>query len=69
MRTYLLSHDPRTRQSVVDDGDLVVQDVRVRLVEEKAFLEDRLIIAVQRHTYDVVETGPLKPRVSTSSTS
>ncbi|MGO9469718.1 MAG: SAM-dependent methyltransferase [Isosphaeraceae bacterium] len=39
---------PRTGQRVVDGGDDVVQDVRVRLVEEEPLLHDSLVVLVER---------------------
>src|SRR5262249_49870387 len=37
---------PRPRQRVIEDGDLVMEDVRIVLVEMETLLEDGLIVEV-----------------------
>src|SRR5258708_19102304 len=48
--------DPRARQSIVNRGDFVMQDIRVGLVAIKALFENRLIVEVQRQAGFIV--GP-----------
>src|SRR5262249_5909210 len=43
-----LVNGSRAREGVVDDGDDVVHDVRVGLVERDRLLDDGLIVLVQR---------------------
>src|SRR5215475_8846187 len=43
-----LGHNPRARQGMVEDGDLVADDIRIVLVESIALLDDRLIVGMQR---------------------
>src|SRR6516164_9879415 len=51
---------PWPRQSVVVDGDLVVQDVGIVLVEMKALLEHRLVVEGERQAGGVVGARPLE---------
>ena len=51
---------PRTGQRMVVDGDLVVEDVAVRLVEGDALLDDRLVVLVQRNAARLVGARPLE---------
>src|SRR5712671_559724 len=44
----VLHHGPGPRQRMVDDRDLVVRDLVIRLVDEDSLLDDRLIVFVQR---------------------
>jgi hypothetical protein len=50
-------HGPRTRQGVIDHRNLVVQDIRIALVEKEAFLDDGLVVAMQRQAAFI--EGPL----------
>src|SRR5450432_2863835 len=43
-----LVYRPRSRQSVIYDGDLVMQDISIGFVEIDALLEDRLVVLVKR---------------------
>jgi hypothetical protein len=45
---------------VVDDRDLVVQRIRIGLVEEKALLDHGLIVLVKRHTRALIGARALK---------
>src|SRR6266850_2507795 len=45
----VLCHRPGTRECVVNHGDLVMGDVRIGLVDVKAFLDDGLVVPVQRN--------------------
>lgn len=60
---------PWPRQSMVDCRYLVMENERIGLVEIEALREYRLIVEVQRQPCPSYARGPLKPRVSTSSTS
>src|SRR5258705_11721576 len=51
---------PRPRQRIVDHGDLVMQDIRIGLVEIDALLEDRLVVEVQRQAGRVVGAASLE---------
>src|SRR5262249_48517758 len=44
----VLHHRPWPRQRIVDDGDLVVGDVGIGLVDEDLLLDDGLVVAMQR---------------------
>src|SRR4051812_24524152 len=48
-----LVDDPRTREGVVEHRDLVMKDFRIGLVAVDPFLEDGLIIEVERQTGSV----------------
>src|SRR5579883_2046413 len=45
-----LGHNPRARQGVVENGNLVSYDVRIVSVESIALLHDGLIVCVQRQS-------------------
>src|SRR5258708_12227178 len=51
---------PRPRQGVVDDGDLVVERIRIALVEKKALLHHRLVVGVKRHARALVGSRTLE---------
>src|SRR6516225_2008226 len=55
-----LGDGPGSRKGVVNDGDLVVERVRVRLVEIEALLDDGLAILMKRHTSAFVSARSLK---------
>src|SRR5580704_10573574 len=55
--TEALGHRPRSRQRVIDHGDPVMQQIRVCRVEIKVFLNDALIILVQRNAASIVNAG------------
>src|SRR5262249_34520895 len=44
-----LVHRPWPREGVVHDGDFVVQDVRIALVEIDALLDNCLVVVMQRY--------------------
>src|SRR5215467_11120877 len=44
-----LEHRPRTREGVIDQGDLVVEARWISLVDEQALLDDRFVVRVGRH--------------------
>src|SRR5258708_37635112 len=44
-----LENRPRMRQCMVDHGDVVEKKVRIVLVEVDAFLDDGLVVVVQRN--------------------
>src|SRR5262252_9101840 len=48
LATVAASHRPGTCERVVDDGDLVAQHVRVRLVETDALLDDGPLVRMER---------------------
>src|SRR5438046_2021982 len=51
-------HDrPRTRQRVIDYGDLVMGDVGIGFVDENVFLDNTLIVEMQWHSARVVSAG------------
>src|SRR2546430_4497543 len=52
----VLRHRPGTRECVVNHGDLVMGDVRIGLVDVKAFLDDGLVVSVQRNAGGVEGT-------------
>src|SRR5215475_8213597 len=56
-----LGRGPGLRQRVVDRRDLDNHDVAIGLVNIDPFLEDTLVIGVQRQTGIVVGTWPLEP--------
>src|SRR5215471_213954 len=53
-------HRPWPGQRMIDDGDLIVQDVLVSLVEREAFLEHRFVVMVQRQPVSIVVARPLE---------
>src|SRR5215510_5251299 len=55
-----LVHGPRTREGVVDDGDDVVHDVWVGLVERDRLLDDGLIVLVQWNATEFDGARPLE---------
>src|SRR5262245_41627967 len=55
-----LVDSPRPRQGKVDHGNLVMQEVGIGLVERNPFLEDRLIVVVQREAGGIVDAGALE---------
>src|SRR5262249_28931866 len=44
----VLHHRPWPRERIVDDGDLVVGDIGIGLVDEDLLLDDSLVVAMQR---------------------
>ena len=60
LRLIGLVDAPGPRQGVVEHGDLVVQQVRIVLVEMEPLLEGRLIVEVQRQPGRVVGARPLE---------
>src|SRR5713101_6888423 len=50
----LLDNGPRTRQSIVDDGNFIIKRVRIGLVEIDPLLDDGLVVLVQRKAGAVV---------------
>src|SRR5215470_6037071 len=42
-------HGPRTGERMIDRRDLVVEEIRVALVEIDALLDDRLVVLMQRN--------------------
>src|SRR5579864_9136831 len=55
-----LGDAPGSRKGVVNDGDLVVERVRVGLVEIEALLDDGLVVLMKRHTSAFVSARSLK---------
>src|SRR3984957_16245593 len=55
-----LGGGPRTRERMIDGGDLVVEDVRIGLVLIDAFLDDGLIVLVQRQAGRIEDPRPLE---------
>ena len=57
-------HRPGLGERVVNDGDLIVQEIRVGLVEIDAFADDGLVVAVQGQARGVEGPGAKKtPRL------
>src|SRR5438093_6340178 len=56
----LLGNGPGPRERIVDRGDLVEQDVLVRLVERDALLDDGLTIVVQLNAARFERPGSLE---------
>src|SRR5215467_9455956 len=56
----LLVHGPRSRQSMVDHGDLVVNSIRIGLVAVNPLLENGLIVKVEGKTGGVVNARPFE---------
>src|SRR5262249_10959336 len=56
----ILGDGPGTRQRMVDGGDLVVEKVRIGLVQVDALPDDALVVAVERNAADVVVAPPLE---------
>jgi hypothetical protein len=52
---------PWPRQSMIYDGDLIMQNVPIGFVQIDAFLEYRLIVFVQRQAGSVEFPGALEP--------
>src|SRR5215475_6801052 len=55
-----LGHRPRPRQRIVDAGDLVDQNILVRLVEIDALLDDALAVVVQADAARLIGARALK---------
>ena len=52
-----LGHDPRSRERIIDGGDLVVDDVLVVLVEIEALLGDGLVVRMQGNAAGLERAG------------
>src|SRR5207245_6706620 len=53
-------HGPRSRQTMVDHGDFVVNNIRIGLVAVNPFLENGLIVKVERKTGGVIDARALE---------
>src|SRR5579871_5589097 len=51
---------PRPRQRVVDRGDLIVQEIRIVLVEINPLQDDRLVVRMQRQAAVLVSARPFE---------
>src|SRR6266700_2619066 len=52
-------HRPRAGERMVDRGDFVAEDVRVRLVEKNPLLDDGLAVLMERNAAGIVAVRPL----------